>query len=200
MSIKIKEFSKSYENEKVFENFNLEMEQGEILEISGETGKGKTTLKRCIAGLEDHEGEIEVDGEIAYVFQDERTLPWLNVRKNITTPLKLKGEKITEEKTKEMEKLAQRLGVQKHLDKKIEEVSGGQLQRILLIRALVTDPDLMLLDEPFNSLDKSTRKQIYKEITEICDERNISVLIASHKDDLDEFAERTIDLNRQKYN
>lgn len=198
MTIKINEFSKSYDNEKVFENFNLEMEQGEILEISGETGKGKTTLKRCIAGLEDHEGEIKVNGEIAYVFQDERTLPWLNVRKNITTPLKLKGEKITDEKDREIEKLAQRLEVKEHLDKKIEEVSGGQLQRILLIRALITDPDLMLLDEPFNSLDTSTRKQIYREITEICKDRNISVLIASHKDDLDEFAERTIDLNTRK--
>lgn len=197
MTIKINEFSKSYENETVFENFNLEMEQGEILEVRGETGKGKTTLKRCIAGLEDHEGEIEVNGEIAYVFQDERTLPWLNVRKNITTPLKLKGEKVTEEKNREIENLADRLGVEKHLDKKIEEVSGGQLQRILLIRALITDPDLMLLDEPFNSLDTSTRKQIYREITNICEERDISVLIASHKDDLDEFAERKIDLNNR---
>lgn len=98
MTVRIKGFSKKYGNEEVFQNLDLEIEEGEILEIRGETGTGKTTLKRCIAGLEDHQGEIEVNGEIAYVFQEERTLPWLNVRKNITTPLKLKGEELTEGK------------------------------------------------------------------------------------------------------
>lgn len=198
MSIKINKFSKNYENEKVFEDFDLEMEQGEILELRGNTGAGKTTLKRCIAGLEDYEGKIEVSGELAYVFQDERTLPWLNVRKNILIPLKLKGESITEEKIEEMENLTEQLSVKEHLDKSVEEVSGGQLQRLLLIRALLTEPDLLILDEPFNSLDKRTRSQIYEEITGICKEKNISVLIASHTSDTHKFADRTIELQEHK--
>lgn len=198
MSIKIDKFSKKYADEEVFKDFDLEMEEGEILEIRGETGTGKTTLKRCIAGLEDYKGRIEVDGEIAYVFQDQRTLPWLNVRKNILIPLKLKSESITKEKTAEMKKLAERLDVKEHLNKNIEDVSGGQLQRLLLIRALLTDPDILILDEPFNSLDERTRNQIYQELTEICKEKNISVLIASHTSDIHKFADRTIDLQEHK--
>lgn len=69
---------------------------------------------------------------------------------------------------------------------------------MLLIRALLTDPDLLLLDEPFNSLDSETREEIYKEITEICRKREISVLIASHNTDTEKFVERTVDLEKEQ--
>ncbi|MFQ3308489.1 MAG: NitT/TauT family transport system ATP-binding protein [Candidatus Nanohaloarchaea archaeon] len=192
--IQIKNFSKSYGNEKVFENFNLEVEKSEVLEIEGETGKGKTTLLRCIAGLEEYQGEIKKYGKISYLFQEQRILEWLNIRKNILIPVKLSKEPVTEKHVEKMEKLAERLGVEEHLDKKTEEVSGGQMQRILLIRALITDPEILLLDEPFNSLDLKTRKNIYKEIIDISKQNNQTLLIASHQEDLSEITDRTIHL------
>jgi NitT/TauT family transport system ATP-binding protein len=192
--IQIKNFSKSYGNEKVFENFNLEVEKSEVLEIEGETGKGKTTLLRCIAGLEEYQGEIKKYGKISYLFQEQRILEWLNIRKNILIPVKLSKEPVTEKHVEKMEKLAERLGVEEHLDKNTEEVSGGQMQRILLIRALITDPEILLLDEPFNSLDLKTRKNIYKEIIDISKQNNQTLLIASHQEDLSEITDRTIHL------
>lgn len=195
MKIEIKELSKSYEDNVVFEDFNLDIKSGEIIQVEGETGKGKTTLKRCISGLEEYEkGEIKVSGDIAHVFQDERVLPWLNVKKNILLSLRLKNEGVNQGNLDQMYALAQRLGVESHIDKKVNQVSGGQLQRLLLIRALITDPDLLLLDEPFNSLDSSTRSQIYSEVIKICKNKGISVLVASHNKDLDSFVDRKITL------
>lgn len=195
MSLEINDINKSFGTEQVLDDFNLDMDSGEIVQVEGETGRGKTTLKRCISGLENYEkGEINVNGDIAHVFQDERVLPWLNVKKNILLSLQLKNEEITEDKLEEILQLAQRLGVDNHLDKKVNQVSGGQLQRLLLIRALITDPDVLLLDEPFNSLDSSTRNRIYSEVLGICKEKGMAVLVASHNEDLDSFVDRKISL------
>lgn len=195
MSLEVNDLNKSYGSEQVLSNFSLDMAPGEVVQVEGETGRGKTTLKRCISGLEEYEkGEVNVNGDIAHVFQDERVLPWLNVKKNILLSLQLKNEEISEEKLDQMLELARKLGVADHLDKKIDQVSGGQLQRLLLIRALITDPNLLLLDEPFNSLDSSTRSQIYSEVLEICKDKGIAVLVASHNEDLDSFVDRKISL------
>ncbi len=195
MSLEINDINKSFGTEQVLDDFNLDMDSGEIVQVEGETGRGKTTLKRCISGLENYEkGEVNVNGDIAHVFQDERVLPWLNVKKNILLSLQLKNEEINEDKLEEMLQLAQRLGVDNHLDKKVNQVSGGQLQRLLLIRALITDPDVLLLDEPFNSLDSSTRNRIYSEVLGICKEKGMAVLVASHNEDLDSFVDRKISL------
>ena len=195
MGLEINNINKSFGSEQVLNDFNLDMEPGEIVQVEGETGRGKTTLKRCISGLEEFEqGEINVNGDIAFVFQDERVLPWLNVKKNLLMSLQLKDEEITEEKLDQMLELAQKFGVEDHLEKKVSQVSGGQLQRLLLIRALITDPGLLLLDEPFNSLDSSTRNRIYSQVLNICKERGISVLVASHNEDLDSFVDRKISL------
>ena len=195
MSLEINDLNKSFGSEQVLKDFNLDMNPGEIVQVEGETGRGKTTLKRCISGLEEYEkGEVNVNGDIAHVFQDERVLPWLNVKKNILLSLQLKNEEITEDELEEMLQLAQRLGVDDHLNKKVNQVSGGQLQRLLLIRALITDPDVLLLDEPFNSLDSSTRNQIYSEVLGICKEKGMAVLVASHNEDLDSFVDRKISL------
>lgn len=199
--IKIEDLCKSYDNQKVIENLDLDLEKGEILEIRGESGRGKTTLKRCIAGLEEYEsGNIEVNGDISFVFQDERVLPWLNVMNNILAPLKLGDQKITDEKIEEINDLAKRFGVSQHLNKDVEEVSGGELQRLMALRALVTDPDLLILDEPFNSVDGETRSVIYRELLEICREKSLSVIVASHNSDIREFADRSIDLDGVKSN
>lgn len=197
--IEIENLTKKYESHKVLDNLDLELEKGEILEIRGSSGKGKTTLKRCIAGLEDYdEGQINVEGEISFVFQNERVLPWLNVMKNILAPLKLGDHEITDEKIGEIKNIAERFGVDEHLEKDIHEVSGGELQRLITLRGIVTDPDVLILDEPFNSVDEKTRSKIYKELLKICREKSLSVLIASHEDDINGFTDRVVKLDELK--
>ena len=195
MTLEINDLKKSYGDLEVLNNFNLEAKPGEIIQVAGETGRGKTTLKRCISGLEQYqEGEINVKGDIAFIFQDERILPWLNVRSNLLLPIKLKNEEVNSEIIERMEKYSKDLGVEEHLNKKVGEVSGGELQRLLIVRALISDPDLLLLDEPFNSLDKDTRNQLYTKIHNICKEKEITALIASHNQDLGNLGDRKVDL------
>jgi len=125
--IKIENLSKSYGDNIVFENLDLNLEKGEILEIRGNSGKGKTTLKRCIAGLENYDnGEIKVEGKVSFVFQNERVLPWLDVMNNILTPLKLSGEKIEDDKLDEIKDIAKRFELKntwKRISKKFLEAN-----------------------------------------------------------------------------
>lgn len=193
--ITARNLSKEYNGKKVFENLDLNLEKGEILEVKGNSGEGKTTLKRCIAGLEEHDtGEIDLDGDLSFVFQDKRVLPWLNVMKNILAPLKLGGHEIDDERIEEIKNIAKRFGVEEHLEKDINEVSGGELQRLMVLRGLVTEPDILLLDEPFNSVDQETRGKIYEKFLEICREKSLSVIIASHNQDLEKLVDRKISL------
>lgn len=195
--ITVRKLSKRFEDRKIFQNFDLEVEKGEILGLRGKTGIGKTTLLRCIADLEDYSGNIEMRGEISYLFQEPRLLPWMNTRKNVLLPFKLRKESIGDKEISRMEKIAEDLGVRHHLDKKISELSGGQLQRVLQVRALVTEPEVLLLDEPFSSLDKATRRKAYERVLGICREEGITTVVASHNEDIDQL-DRSVDFHTKK--
>lgn len=198
MTVKIRELSKSYENEEIFQDFDLEVEDGEILGIRGKTGIGKTTLLRCIAGLEEYEGEISFEGELSYLFQEPRLLPWMNARKNVLLPFKLRDESVGEKEISRMEGIAESLGVKKHLHKQIDELSGGQVQRLLQVRALVTEPEVLLLDEPFGSLDNETRREAYSKIIGICRDENITTIVATHNEDINSVMDRVIDFHEKR--
>lgn len=195
-TISIQDFSKRFGEAPLFSGFSLEAEPGDIIGIQGPTGTGKTTLLRCIAGLEDYEGTIEVGGDLGYLFQDPRIAPWMDVRKNILLPLYLQDRDVTDAHIDRMEYLADRLGVGEHLDKQVHEISGGQKQRILQVRALLHEPDILLLDEPFKSLDAQTRSRVYDEVLGLCREEGRTVLIASHQPDIDDHVDRAIDLRQ----
>jgi len=194
VKIKTRGLSKNYDNKNILDDLNLELDKGEVLGIKGENGSGKTTLLNCIAGIEEYNGELTVQGDVSYLFQDSRLLPWMNVRKNILMPLKLKGESIGEEEIERMRSLSGKLDVEQHLEKSIKDVSGGQKQRILQARALITDPNILLLDEPFRSLDPDNRKNAYKRLLEICRSSDKSVIITSHQKDIHKLTDRTIKL------
>jgi len=81
------------------------------------------------------------------------------------------------------------------LEKDIQEVSGGELQRLMALRGIITDPDILILDEPFNSVDEKTRSEIYEQLRQICDLKSFSVIIASHNDDIEGFADRIMHLD-----
>lgn len=141
--------SKSYGKQVVFNNFALEIEDGKILCVLGESGGGKTTLLNILAGLTVYEGAIDgAPKTVGYIFQEPRLLPNLTVEGNLRyvggTP-----EKIDELLAK-TELTAQR-------DKKPRALSGGEKQRVALARAFLSDSEVLLLDEPFSSLDTALK-------------------------------------------
>lgn len=178
----------------VLKNFNYQVNKGEILGVLGESGSGKSTLLRLIAGLEvPNSGEIVLNNQIivnnklftkpekrniGMVFQDYALFPHMNVKKNIKYGLK--DVKNKDKRVKEVLSLVNMLGYEKRYP---HELSGGQQQRIALARALAPNPDLLLLDEPFSSLDYDLQLKIRKELKEILNKSNITTILVTHNRD-----------------
>lgn len=153
MDILISNISKTYGNTKVFENFSVSFKKGKTYAVMGESGIGKTTLLRLIAGLEKvDEGQIELDSKIrfSYVFQENRLCEHLTAAQNImfTNP-KLKIKDIEAELLK--------VGfVSDDLLKPVKSFSGGMKRRVALLRALLYESNVILMDEPLTGLDETT--------------------------------------------
>ena len=172
--IKIKNLTKRYGNLTVYENFNLELKEGEVTCILGESGCGKTTLLNCIAGLTDHQGEI-TKVKCSYIFQTPRLVPNLTVGGNLK--LICKDENAVDEVLEKV-RLA---------DKKNAYpvgLSGGQAQRVSIARAFLFDSDLVLMDEPFSSLDLKLKIEISQLFLQIQNENRRTALFVTH--DVDE--------------
>ena len=172
MNIKIKELSFSYNSKnKILKNINLDFEEGILTVVLGPSGCGKTTLLRCIAGLEtDFDGHIFIADKdqtnikpfkrnISMLFQDFALYQALNVKENITLSLVSNNapKHIIEEKLGIVTKM---LGIEDLLMKKVTKLSGGERQRVAVARSLIRNPSVMLLDEPFTSLDAELKKKI----------------------------------------
>ena len=192
--LKITNLQKSFQDNlghsvEVFKNFNLEISGGEFLAIFGPNGCGKTTLLNLIAGIDKaDDGKIIFDDpktKIAFIFQNyrESLFPWLNVIDNISYPLKLQG--IPEEKRHvQVKNLCEQFGVQINFENYPYTLSGGQQQLATILRALITKPDIILLDEPFSSLDYQTTLFMLNKTQEIWQETGITFIFVSH--DIDE--------------
>ena len=193
--LSIKELKKDFrigsETVHVIDGINFDVNKGEFISIVGESGCGKSTLLKMITALEDvTAGEIKIDGKAVtrpdekctMIFQEPRLLPWLSVEKNIAFTL---PAEITKEKKKELVKSHTELvglsGFEKALP---SQLSGGMQQRVSIARALATDPDLLLLDEPFGALDAFTRINLQDEILKIWQKQRTTMLLVTH--DIDE--------------
>lgn len=187
-----KEFKKSSETTKVLDNVNLEVNRGEFVTIFGPNGSGKTTLLSIISGIEKADsGNVLVNGKkpsdahVGFVFQNynESLFPWLTVLKNITFPLEIKGvDKI--KRIQIAEHLLGDVGLLHSKDKYVYELSGGQRQLVSICRAVASDPDVLIMDEPFSALDYSTTRKMELKLLDIWQERKITTLFVSH--DIDE--------------
>jgi nitrate/nitrite transport system ATP-binding protein len=189
----------------VLSNISLSVEKGELVAIVGYSGSGKTTLVSLLAGLiQADSGKIVLDGrevkgpgrDRAVVFQSYALLPWLTVRQNVALAVDAANPKLDARARAEIvEKHITLVGLAHAHDRKPSALSGGMKQRVAVARALATDPDVLLLDEPFGALDALTRAGMQREIARLVRESGkTAVLITNDVEEAILLADRIIPL------
>ncbi|WP_078057478.1 ABC transporter ATP-binding protein [Corynebacterium provencense] len=176
----VRNLRKSYGEREVLGGIDLDIRRGEIVALIGRSGSGKSTILKILAGLSDsHSGEVKVSGHPAVAFQEPRLFPWLSVVDNVALGLTRDGVSHDEARTR-----ASSLIGEVHLhgldDAWPLTLSGGQAQRVSLARALISNPDLLLLDEPFGALDALTRLTAQQLLLDTATERDLGVLLVTH--------------------
>lgn len=166
----------------VLKDINFEVRSNEFVSVLGASGSGKTTLIRILAGLEQlTNGEVQTPEGLTFgfVFQDANLLPWLSARENVALPLRLKGlsEREIEQKANYVLEL---VGLEQYGSYYPKDLSGGMKQRVSIARALVADPDVLLMDEPLASLDAVTREGLMRELRELWERLSITVIYVTH--------------------
>jgi NitT/TauT family transport system ATP-binding protein len=168
-------------------SLDLEVAAGEFLAILGPSGCGKSTLLRLVAGLDfPTAGSVVVKGsarpqaaELAYVFQDAHLLPWRNVMRNVELPLELRGVS-RHVRRERATAVIEQVGLSDAVDRYPAQLSGGMRMRVSMARALVTEPKLLLLDEPFAALDEITRQRLDEQLRQLWIERRMTVIFVTH--------------------
>jgi NitT/TauT family transport system ATP-binding protein len=175
---------------------SMTINQGEFVALVGPSGCGKSTILKLVSGLlpatrgHVHVGGREVGAKkigVGMAFQNPTLLPWLNVRKNVMLPLKIVSpfrDRYRQERNGEFrdraEALLEKVGLAGFGDKQPWELSGGMLQRASLCRALIHDPEMLLLDEPFGALDQFTREELWDTLQRLWQETKPTVLLVTH--------------------
>ena len=190
MSLVIQNLSKQFSNsnEHTLQNINLEIQDGEFVCVVGTSGCGKSTLLNLIAGLEkptggrillDDEEITQPGAERTVMFQEHGLFPWLNTMDNVTFGMKLHGvpKDVQEEKASRYLKL---VNLYEYQDYPIHQLSGGLRQRTALARALTMDSKILLMDEPFASLDKQTSNRLREELERIWMETKRTIFFITH--------------------
>lgn len=157
-----------------------EIESGEFHVVIGPSGSGKTTLLRIVSGLETPtNGSVSLQGnpEIGYLSQEYGLFYWLTVRQNIERMAELTDTAVTDE---EIESLLELVGLEERSESLPSELSGGMRQRAALARMLIYEPEILLMDEPFGSLDDLTREQLYDEFEQIVAADDRTILYVTH--------------------
>ena len=189
--LEIKNITVNYESRPLFTNLSLTIQRGEIVALTGPSGSGKTTLLRCIAGLEVMDaGTILLNNnditnrpahkrQIGLVFQDNQLFPHLNVSQNVGYSLKIQQVAKQTIVTKVSEAL-DLVGLSHLADRSITNLSGGEAKRIAVARALVAEPEVLLLDEPLSGLDSELHSRLLEDLRALLTARGTTTLHVTH--------------------
>ena len=207
--IKAEEIKKSFGNLQVLKGITLEITAGEVVSIVGASGAGKTTLLQILGTLskQDH-GSVTINGirtdqlvknqlarfrnqHIGFVFQFHQLLPEFNALENVCIPGFI-ANKPRNETEKKAEELLDFLGLSDRLDHKPAELSGGELQRVAVARALINDPKVILADEPSGNLDTENKQELHKLFITLRDRFQKTLVIVTHDRELAGMADRII--------
>ena len=188
---------------------NLTIEEGEFVSIIGPSGSGKSTLLNMLGALDvPDSGSIRVAGEdltaskklnefratsIGFVFQLHNLIPNISVRENIEIPMYTQGLSSGEMKNKAL-KLLDDVGLKDKADIMPNKLSGGERQRVAIARALANDPSIILADEPTGSLDSKTSTRILRQLIDLHEHKNVTLIIVTHDMDVAKLADRVIEV------
>ena len=200
-----KQFRQGSSTIQALDGVDLEVQTGELVAIMGASGSGKSTLLHAIAGLTSLDGgTVTVDGQnlaelsdskltlfrrerIGLVFQAFNLVPVLSAEDNVRLPAG-SGSEVNQR----VDALFDRLGLSERRNHKPDALSGGEQQRVAIARAIITDPALLLADEPTGSLDSVTGQEICKLLRELCDEQNRTIVIVTHEPAVARWADRIV--------
>ena len=203
-----KDYSVGEEKVHALKGVSLAFRENEFVSILGQSGCGKTTLLNIIGGLDVYtDGDLIINGRstkdfkaadwdayrnrrIGFVFQSYNLIPHLSVLGNVELALTLSGVKKSERQKRAAEALA-RVGLEKEMKKRPNQMSGGQMQRVAIARALVNDPDIILADEPTGALDSHTSKEVMRVFRDLNAE-GMTIVIVTHDPKVGEQTNRVI--------
>ncbi len=192
-------------------DINFEVGRGEFVALRGRSGSGKTTLLNCLGGLDSPtSGVVWIQGiniakmnevertrwrreKIGFVFQQMGLLPSFSAYENLDVMARL-GNVPRRERRRRIHETLEKVGLRDYFDHRPYEMSGGQQQRIAIARALVTEPDLILADEPSSELDSDTTHEVLAVLQDFVSLKGVSILLSSHDPIVDEYADRIINL------
>lgn len=208
--VRLENFEKKYGNKVVIKELDLEVYEGEFLTLLGSSGCGKTTILRCISGLEKPtNGKIYLDNEdvtftdpqkrnVNTIFQNYALFPFMSVKENVIFGLKMKKINNSEIE-KQFNKMIKLVHLEGYENRKPKELSGGEQQRVSIIRGLINNPRVLLLDEPLSALDLKLRKQMQIELKQLQKKLGITFIYVTHdQDEALSMSDRIVVLNNGK--
>ena len=185
---------KCFGKKQVFSDYNITIEPGQITAVMGPSGKGKTTLLRIIAGLEEADkGKIDLGCErVSYLFQEDRLLPWLNLYDNLA--IVLKGKVEFSKADPMIREVLERMELSEDIDKLPQQLSGGMNRRLSMARAFIYPAGLLLLDEPFKGLDEALKNRIIDESWEYYTKDKTVLMVTHSPEDAQLLAKEIIEI------
>ncbi len=211
-----KRFTKGKETITVFEQLNMNIHQGEFLAIMGPSGSGKTTLLNILGGVDKPTGgavsfnQSRIDNlseaqlarwranNVGFIFQFYNLMPMLNASRNVELPLML-TRLSKQQRKKSVQSALELVGLLDRAKHMTSEMSGGQLQRVAIARAIVSDPSLLLCDEPTGDLDRDTADQILEMMQLLNRDYGKTIIMVTHDPAAAKFAKRTLHLDKGRF-